>query len=351
MTSNGMNQVNNESKSSAIKALAIVGFVVLIIFCVWLAIQAVRVVPSTFSSLASIAETISDRPAEELEISTGKTIVNAGEAFTVTWTDLEREGTYSFGYACTDGVSLEVRLGNDDVRELSCQEDIVLPDTTTSIDVMIESEKRRFVEVPYHLTFSTLGESETSFANDTKITVVNATIPQSAVLAENSDDDEMDEEHEVTHEETTTPTVSTSPTTPTPAPQPRPINYTYIPTSDPNGFTDLQVAFIGAGRLSGNNFIPTSPIDNDSRGGLRFEVKNIGTKTSESWRFEAKLPNGATFKSDRQNGLKPNERSVITLGFDLGDTEGTEQIRVSVDVDDDRATSNNALNWSVQVVD
>ena len=100
---------------------------------------------------------------------------------------------------------------------------------------------------------------------------------------------------------------------------------------------------------SDNNFTRTATIDNDVRGAFQFEVKNIGTKTSDDWEFTATLTSGTEFEADNQQPLKPNERSVITLGFDaVGDT-GVQFFGATVAGGSDRNENNNAFTWAVEI--
>ena len=96
--------------------------------------------------------------------------------------------------------------------------------------------------------------------------------------------------------------------------------------------------------------MPRATIDNDTRGALKFSVTNIGTKTSDDWTYEVKMPNGSTYESGKQDGLKPNETATIVLGFDATET-GTKTISGNVKVADDRSNSNNDFKWTVSVTD
>ena len=349
------NTPQENAKDGTIKVLAIVGFISVIVLAVWLSVQIVRVIPSAFSSLASVADSVyNNQPADTLTVVSEKSIVNTGESFRISWTDLGRTGDYSFYYACTEGVSIDVRLGSDNTASVQCDNPLLLPAGNTSIDMIAASERRRFIDVPFTIAFTATDESEPLFERDNKITVVNATIPQSVDVtienenAENTDTDETTTADSNT-EDTTTDNTETTPTTPAETIE---TTISYFPESHENGFTDLKITYLGVGILDGNNFTPTGSIDNDERGAIRFEVKNIGTKTSEKWTFEATLPTGYVFESSDQIGLKPNEKAVYTLGFDLfGQETGSKTIDAEIDVDNDTNSSNDSFSWSVTVTD
>lgn len=345
------NEVSNESKESAIKTLAIIGFIAVIIFGVWLSVQIVRVIPTAFTSLASIADVVyENRPIETLTVSTDKSIVNAGESVNISWTDVERRGTYGITFACAEGVSVDMRRASESMSSIVCGEKIELSDDTNALDVIVHSEKRRFIDVPFTVSFTQNATDETLFEKNGSVTVVNATIPQSVDVAIDTDTDDTSETPgDDTPADTDTTATPGGSTTPQPTPEVRETVITRIPTSDPNGFVDLKVTYLGVGSLDGNDFNPSATIDTDERGAMRFEVRNIGSKTSEEWTFDALLPSGVTFESGEQTGLKPNERATITLGFDTFGATGMRDIGADVDVDEDIDTSNNDFDWAVRV--
>jgi hypothetical protein len=342
-----MNQVTEEKKEAMTKILAIAGFIAVVIFAVWLAVQIVKVIPSAFSSLASIADVVYNyNNKQELEVSTPNSVVNAGDSFTINWTDMRKAGTYSFSYECTDGVSVEVR-SNGEINPVACDTDLDLGDVA-SLELRISSEKFRFVDVPYTITFTETDGEETA-AKKSTVTLVNASIPTSGV-ADNTDPEEPKE----------TPVVSKPVTKPVTTVKPtytagKPITttkYVYVtPVSDPKGKIDLQVTFLGVGTLVGKTFVPKAVIDADEDGALQFEVKNIGTKTSGEWEYEANLPSDITYASPDQKALKPNERAVITLGFSGISAEGSEKIGVEVTTKNDTKTINNEFTRTIKIVD
>ncbi len=340
-----MNQVTDEKKEALTKTLAIAGFIAVVVFAVWLAVQIVSVIPSAFSSLASIADVVYNyNNKQEIETSTENTVMNAGESFTITWTDMRKNGTYAFSYACTDGVSVEIRNGGD-IATIACDTQVMLGDAST-LEVRVSSEKARFVDVPYTITFTAEGEKET-ISKNSALTIVNASIPASGVV-----------QAPVDEEDSETDTTSASPVTPSKTPvytAGKPVTvtkYVYVtPTSDPKGKVDLQVTFLGIGTIHGKTFVSASSIDADDQGALQFEVKNVGTKTAEDWSYVAELPSDITYKSGDQKSLKPNERAVITLGFTGIEDDGSEKVSVEVTAKNDVKDSNDEFSKTVKVTD
>lgn len=343
-----MNEVSNESKNAAIKSLAIIGFIVVIVLSVWIAVQVVRFAPTAFSTLASIADGVYGRDADFI-VATEKNIVNSGDTFAVSWTSLQKDGTYVFTYRCTEGVSAEIRNSEGNIVSVDCEVQLPLAARDQSADVIFTSEKRRFADVPFSIKFIPEGEIVASEEKNQLVTVVNATISQSSDLAVQTEveKDESEVIEENGSEDNTASVIGGTVQT-------KPVTTTIYPVSDPNGTTDLQLIYLGIGTFNKNTqlFTPGTEIDNDKRSAVRFEVKNIGTKTSGDWTFSADLLQGYSYNSPSQEPLRPNERAVITLGFDeVTQSVGTQNIVVTVSGGNDINTSNNSFDWAIKVVD
>lgn len=352
-----------DAKTSIIKTLAIVGFLVIVTIIVWLGIQGLRALPSSFSSLAAIAETINKyRPTPELTVATEKSIVNSGESFELTWSDMKQAGVFHFSYQCTEGVSLTVRSGEGDLVPIDCTSTLSLPSEVHGLFVSITSERQRFSDVPLVVAFEKEGETERT-QTEARITVVNATVPTPdiAVVDTTPATTTVTIVPPPVVEETPTPVVPTTPTpekpvTPiiTPKPTAKPPVVTpvaQIPVSDPRGYTDLKISFEGIGSYKNDVFVPIASYDSDVRGGLKVAVKNIGTKTSDVWSYELTLPNGVTYDASKQAGLRPNETAYLTIGFDFIEDfkNDAAKIKGSVTTANDILTTNNSFSWSVKV--
>jgi hypothetical protein len=346
------NQVTEEQKSNLTKVLAILGFIAIIILLVWFAVKLVSNAPNAFFSLASIADSVYNFNSSEdsLNVETEKNVVNAGEAFTISWEKVRTAGTYTFSYTCTEGISIELRDENGAIRALSCDTPLVVNDTE-SLNLRVASEKNRFTDIAYILTFTPDSQSREEVQEVNSLTVVNATLPtlsetDEVALEEDADDTITDEPATgvVAGETVTTPPPVTVPT------YTEEIIYE-IPTSDPNGTIDLQVTFVGVGVEQNNTFVPAGTIEVGQKGAIRFEVKNIGSKTSEDWDFVANLPSDITYRSDTLKPLKPNERAVFTLGFTGISETGTESFSVTVNAENDLQKRNNSFVWAVTIVE
>ena len=343
---------NTKQPSNLMKTLIVAGFIALIALLVWLAVTLVAVLPSAFSSLASLAESVQQgRPHNTITVANGNSIVNNQESFTISWTDVNRSGVYTFAYECTDGVAIDMRYPANNITTVPCGETIKLGGAVTSLELIAHSERTRFIDVDYQIGFIPNGEDVVAFGAETSFTVVNVNIPQGQTVPEQTDDSENEVVEDISNE--------SDPSTPTKPTAPAPQEPTYItteiyelPSSDPNGFVDLGVTYLGVGRLTDNNqFIPGTVIDSDTRGAFQFEVRNLGTKTSQEWTFTADLPTGREYESDEQSELLPNEYSIITLGFDTNGDTGIRSFGAEIDVDNDRVSSNNTFDWAVTIID
>ncbi|MFT7507080.1 MAG: hypothetical protein ACI92I_000218 [Acidimicrobiales bacterium] len=347
-----MNQVTQEQKDSVTKTFAIVGFIAAILFAVWLAVQIVSVIPSAFSSLASIADGVYNYNEDQsLIVATQNSIINTGESFTLSWTEMNRSGAYAFSYACAEGVSIEIRDAQNNIGALDCNTPLSLG-IVTSLDLVVASEKQRFTDVTYTVTYTPSVKSAKEIATSAKVTIVNIHIPTGAVLVEEATTIEPEEGNVVINEITPKPP-TTNPGTGLVAGTPTTIEEIIyaIPTSDPNGKIDMQVTFLGIGKLSGKTFVRTATLDKDENGAFQFEVKNVGTKTADSWSYEANLPSGIEYNAGSQKALKPNEKAIITIGFEGLTQVGTEKIGATVTAKNDVNKRNNSFTWSVKVVE
>lgn len=350
-----MNNVSPEKKKSVPKTVAVVGFIAIIIIIAWLSIQLVSVLPSAFSSLASLAEgvnqyqqsSVESEELADLQVTSNTTLVNSGGAVDISWNTAKANGSYVFAYECTDGVAVDI-ITTAGTQSIECNSNYNVGAVDT-VALAIESVKNRYADVAYSISFIETDGTEPRAAGDATFTVVNSSISNLAVEETPSTEAPSPE----AAPEAPTPETPSTPdtTTPTPAPTPtKPVyeqEYVYtIPTSNPNGFTDLATKFLYTGTITNNRFTP-AVIDQDETGAIQFEVKNIGTRTSEDWTFTIALPGGTTYTSKTQKALKPNERAVLTIGFQAAGVT-THTFDVEVDTARDRSASNNDFDIFVR---
>ena len=344
-------KTSEKKKDSILKSLAIAGFITILILIAWLSIQLVSLVPGAFSSLASLAEGVNQYQKTVLEneevvplnVTSNSNLVNVGETVELSWDTVKENGSYTFTYECNEGVAIDI-IESDGVRSITCDTNYNVGNTD-SLSLNIDSEKERYADVSYKVSFFGTNDQTPRAAGWASVTVVNGDIKDSTTEIAVDDDTESTSEEAVMEEETEDNTESETELTAGEEETVFEQEFTYtIPTSDPNGRTDLGVRFLDAGNIVGNSFVPGA-IEQNSDGAVQFEVKNYGTKTSDDWEFSLSLPNGGTYSDDDQVELKPNERAIITVGFPTnGDTSHTFLVIV------DEITDQNILNDQSQQV-
>ncbi|MFM2374291.1 MAG: hypothetical protein RLZZ234_286 [Candidatus Parcubacteria bacterium] len=342
-----MNTVNQESKTSAIKTLAILGFIAAIVAGLWLTVQVVRHIPSAFSSLASIANSLYGTD-KGLGVTTEKDVVNSGESVRMSYTPARAEGDYTLTYRCVEGIAAETRNESGDIVRFDCNDDITISSGRLVgeqvLDVMFTSEKRRFSDVPYTLAFFKDGADEATLETSGVVTVVNATIPEGATKPSTVVAEEPTPSAKPVPSPTPKPVaVAPKPAAPTPTYIKKvPVTTTAYPVSNPNGFTDLEVSIISANTIE---------VGEDAV--VQIAVKNIGTKTSKGWSFDVAYPGlgDDSYTSKSQAPLLPGERAITTIRFTTTDNDGVETITAKVNTSGDTKIKNNNVSKQVTIRD
>lgn len=325
--------MTDENKAVLTKALAILGFCVTIALIIWLIVMAFNRMPSAFSSLSGIADSINLREEiSSIEVTLEKKVVNSGEPFEINWTDTQTEGTYRLGYSCADGMLVLFRDPQGTFRPIRCGEPLSLPSNVHSLSLVASSTKDRFTDVTFRVQFAE-SEAVTPIEGAAKITIVNAALPVGSATGTPSENTATTTGATPSATSTATTGGSTG-TQPAPVHPPKPITTIVYPQSDPNGFTDLSVTMTDMGGSTYSNTI-------------RFTVKNIGTKTSQDWSFDVDLPSpNDDYASTRYAGLKPQEYMVFTMSFSDSDRDG--RITVTADVSGDANSANNRASLNIR---
>ncbi len=200
--------------------------------------------------------------------------------------------------------------------------------------VSIQCEERSSNQT-FTITFTDT-KNEITLTDTTTVRVVNAEIPFGGVTPEETETPESDD--------------VTPPTPPQPAP--KPVVTIVYPQSDPYGYTDLAVTTLGAGALVNGIFVPSAHYDRDQRNAIKFDIKNIGTKTSGTWTFTTRLPSGVIYESEPQVPLMPLEHVEFTLSFGIEDEDdGSTKVTTTVSTKNDTNSGNNTSAWTVVVAD
>jgi len=120
----------------------------------------------------------------------------------------------------------------------------------------------------------------------------------------------------------------------------------------PGGIPDLMVQIVDTGIIDdAGNFIHSTSTDKNQQTGIVFDVWNLGTNISGSWRFLVELPILAgNFASEPQNSIAPGEKIKFTIGFrNLKDAD-TNVVRIIIDPQHElkeTSTTNNIAETTV----
>lgn len=325
-----MDNQNSRDKlvGTATRALAIIGFIAVIIAGLWGSVTIARGVPSAFSALAAAIVSITSVfvPADEaITISVPSLTVGSGETFVLSWEHEQKsvEGTYTFRYLCTDGVSFTSPTQAGPNTEVFCNTPFNFLNANDSLVLTAFSETNRFADVTVFVDFTPNGAAAPTVSGSTLLTIENTDITSSPGT-------------------TTGGQAGGSGTTPRTA-GPETTTIDVIPTggptaSDPNGVVDLRVRFIELGlvdKATGEFTASSTPSDQvvGKRVAARFLVENIGSRTSDQWTFNAVLPTFPShiYSSPTQPALGPGDRIEFTLGFDSFEADGEGELVVNVD--------------------
>lgn len=347
------NQQEQSKKERILKGFAVAGFVAIVIIIAWLGIRLVGVLPGALASLASVADTVYNYKKPAVLVVANKTNVGNGETVSLSWQVPSQRGTFALSYACLSGMSAEI-IDGEELLPLTCDTNYNIG-AVSGIDVNVFSERTRFADIVFTVDFIPTNATAPTASDTRKVTVTNSLIAADAGTS-------VEVTPPVPPAATSTPAApAPTPTAPATVPSTAPTapqTPTYvqvpvygIPTSNPAGNTDLTARFITLGSFSTNRvFTPATTLNRTSTGAIQFEVKNTGTKTSNTWAYIMTLPNGTTYTSPKQAILKPNERSIITIGFPMdGVTPGTKSATVAITVIGDSNLLNNSFTTTISV--
>jgi hypothetical protein len=346
-----MSNVTPERKESVIKSLALLGLFGLIILIAWLSVQIVSVLPKAVTSLASLADSVysyDPKSAGTVKLTETPKNLTTGVPSTIRWDKPFSTGTYSFSYDCGKDVFLEIKSPESEFAGLECNKKYNLGnvDNTT---LLVHKDTTDAIDLAYTISYFKTNATTESATNSNVAGIIQgsevAIGPETSVVVTVND-------KPVSPKPTTTNTVTTpKPSLPAITPKPE-ITYTYaLPVSDPKGFTDLKVGYLGIGTTNTQgNFISTGSLKKDVAGAIQFTVHNVGTKTSGDWTFTTLLPGDINYTSKTQTQLKPNEKTTLTISFPAVSELDLQKFIFEVTTKDDKTESNNKITWSTIVL-
>lgn len=210
------------------------------------------------------------------------------------------------------------------------------------------------------VTSQFFGADENEEDDDNDVIVVDDNEDEDTSRDEDEDEEEDNEDEE---EITPTPTPNTGGETVTRTRSEyrivqRPVTTTGSAISDPNGETDLELTILATGildRSRNREFVERDEVDENDTVAIKFQVKNVGTKTSDEWWYRAELPTDPnfTYDSEEQLELKPGERMEFILAFtDIEEDGGIAEVEIEIDPSrdlDETTRSNNRETVEINV--
>lgn len=329
-----------DTKERSIRALAVVGFIGLIVLIAILIINLVSFIPNIVSSVASVINTQTENT---LQVQVTEDSIESGEMTFLSWESTGKISSYAFAFSCSNyDLRTEVRTNEYGTQTITCDTTYTL-DEIKELSLTIFAEEARFNTLNYTIYGYIDGEDTDPVTAEGSIEILNRNI---SIGGSNTDEEKVETEPEENTEEEIEDDTTSEPETP---------RYTYreeyvydIPKSDPNGYTELALTYKGVGTLTSNHtFVPAGSFSTEETGAIKFSVKNTGTKTSDSWTYSTKLPNGTKYTSKTQTPLKPNEEATIILGFRAPSKADTYPFSVSIKTARDSNSNNNSFSWSV----
>jgi len=122
------------------------------------------------------------------------------------------------------------------------------------------------------------------------------------------------------------------------------------------GKPDLEVSLISTGIIdpASKQFIQTNYAGYNDEIAIKFQVKNIGTNVSGSWKVRINTPSRTTpyYDSGDQVSIKPGDRIVYTATFDSPVATGINTAYITADplnMVDESSESNNLLSVPLRI--
>lgn len=102
-----------------------------------------------------------------------------------------------------------------------------------------------------------------------------------------------------------------------------------------NDLSDLNIRDLEVGRIDGGRFVSDNTLNSGDKVAVRFEVRNIGDRSTGSWKFEIRgtpYDDGDIYRSSSQSALSSGQTREIIL--ELGNADkGTFNLQVKLDSD------------------
>ncbi|HVY72486.1 MAG TPA: hypothetical protein VG984_00310 [Candidatus Paceibacterota bacterium] len=268
------------AKDRVLRIIAIFGLIVILLLGAWGIIQI------AFALYGFLGNTDSNTSAtkQETVLVTAPSSVTSGSPFNLSFTHQNATGNYAYdiSYSCAAGLSIQAPLPTGALQNVPCNTPFNYTGATANMALTPTITGSSPISTTFTVAARNLASNKTTASATANTTVVPGTTKSS-----------------------TTSSISGTTTT-----KPKPTT-TYVPAQRVQtlyGSPDLAVSIT---TVSGGN----------GQYSATFTIQNVGTNiTPSNWTFNAWLPTSAgyTYTSAPQQALRPGDKIVYTLSFNLG---------------------------------
>lgn len=276
------------AKDRVLRVVAIFGLIVILLLGAWGIIQ---IAFALYGFLGHTGSTTST-DKKEVVVVTAPASVTSGTPFNLSFAHQNGTGNYAYdvSYSCATGLSVQAPLPTGTLQNVPCNTPFNYTGATANMPLTATISGSASVPVTITVAARNLASNKTTSTGVANTTILPGTGTKPA---------------------TTGSTSGTKTTTTKPKP-----STTYVPaqyTQTLYGSPDLAVSITN---VSGSN----------GQYSATFAIQNVGTNvTPSNWTFNAWLPTSAgyTYTSAPQQALRPGDKIVYTLSFNLGSSYST----------------------------
>ncbi|PIP86622.1 hypothetical protein COV42_00320 [Candidatus Campbellbacteria bacterium CG11_big_fil_rev_8_21_14_0_20_44_21] len=316
-----MKNNKNQFQDSIVKILAVVGAIAVLSVGGFITVTVLKNIPDIFGNIAAQVVSITQRfiPAERIIVTLSDENPVNGDLVRLSFEHQNKndDGSYSFFYECREGVHFE-RAASDEVIFCNTPYNFINQDNTFSFRVFSAGEGSS--GVPLSVNFVQNNSERISERGQSVLNIRGEkNIDSTMVIIRGGEDGNRPAkrtpgqkiEEEILFNQTSGSTAG---------------------VSNPNGIPDLKATILAVGRIDRetNVFTATSSIPQADRGAVKFEILNVGTKSTGSWHFNVVVPTFPAFiyHSKSQPSLLPGDKIEYTIGFDSIKNDGAENVIV-----------------------
>jgi hypothetical protein len=319
----------------------------------------IKIVPNASSFLASVfhpkaaqTSTTTDESStstETVTFSADKMSIKSEDSVKIDWNGpVRNDGQYVMRYSCAPGVNIVMLAADGTKPAIPCDTDFRFVSLDNTLSLAIQSRFQSLTEVPVSFAFVDNSGAVTKFG-DVRVTVIN-NFPENASASSTPSTGSSNSGAAVVNTDNSgntssnTSSSNTSGSTGTTNLNQGSTGNTTVVAGKP----DLVTHILAVGILDKTTgaFIPTTSFSANDRIAVQFQVANVGTGASGSWRFNALLPtvDNKIYQSAWETPLNPGGSIVFTLAFDGVKQGGNPAMLIDADPDNAVAETNESNN-------